>query len=128
MQCPDCGTPIDDNIEYCSICSRRITKTDKELYYAKLKKAKELKQLKENQKRLETEMKRKQELSKRTTEQNNQHISEQTNKCIPKCPTCGSTNLERIGTINRVVSFGLFGFGSGKIGKQFKCRNCKYMW
>lgn len=46
----------------------------------------------------------------------------------PKCPYCKSTNIERITTIDRGVSVAAFGLASGKIGKQYKCRNCKHMW
>lgn len=45
---------------------------------------------------------------------------------IPKCPTCGSTNITKIGTFNRMLSTGLFGLASGKIGKTMKCNNCGY--
>lgn len=47
---------------------------------------------------------------------------------VPKCPTCGSTNIKRISTANRAVSIGLFGLLSGKIGKNYECRNCKAKW
>ena len=46
----------------------------------------------------------------------------------PKCPTCGSTNISKIGTINRMVSTGLFGLASSKIGKTHKCNNCGTTW
>ena len=45
---------------------------------------------------------------------------------IPKCPTCGSTNITKIGTFNRMISTGFFGLASGKIGKTMKCKNCGY--
>ena len=49
-----------------------------------------------------------------------------------KCPTCGSTNIKKISTANRIVSTGLFGLASrhyaicsaNKIGKQWHCNNC----
>lgn len=44
----------------------------------------------------------------------------------PKCPTCGSTNISKIGTFNRMISTGFFGLASGKIGKTMKCKNCGY--
>lgn len=47
---------------------------------------------------------------------------------VPKCPTCGSTNIKRISTANRAVSIGLFGLLSGKIGKNYECRDCKAKW
>ena len=46
----------------------------------------------------------------------------------PKCPTCGSTNIEKISTLNRAVSIGIVGLASDKIGKQFCCKNCGYKW
>lgn len=50
------------------------------------------------------------------------------NSNIPKCPTCGSTNIKRISTANRAVSIGLFGILSGKIGKNYECKNCRAKW
>ena len=47
---------------------------------------------------------------------------------IPKCPSCGSSNISKIGTINRMVSTGLFGLASSKIGKTHKCNNCGTTW
>lgn len=46
----------------------------------------------------------------------------------PKCPHCKSTNIERISTIDRALSVGTVGLASNKIGKQYKCKNCKQMW
>lgn len=46
----------------------------------------------------------------------------------PKCPNCGSTNTVRITTANRMASVAAVGVASGKIGKQFECKNCKYKW
>ena len=46
----------------------------------------------------------------------------------PKCPTCGSTNVKHISTLNRAVSIGVFGLFSSKIGKSYECQNCKAKW
>lgn len=46
----------------------------------------------------------------------------------PKCPTCGSTNIKKISTLNRAVSIGTLGLLSGKIGKNYECLNCKAKW
>ena len=46
----------------------------------------------------------------------------------PKCPTCGSTNVKHISTLNRAVSIGVFGLFSSKIGKTYECLNCKMKW
>lgn len=40
------------------------------------------------------------------------------------CPYCQSTNTKKLGVIGRSVSFGLFGFGSSKVGKQWHCNSC----
>jgi len=40
------------------------------------------------------------------------------------CPYCHSTNTEKISTLNRAVSVSLVGAASGKLGKQWHCKNC----
>ena len=45
-----------------------------------------------------------------------------------KCPTCGSFDVKSISTVNRAVSIFAVGLASGKIGKQFECKNCGYKW
>ena len=47
---------------------------------------------------------------------------------IPKCSSCESSNISRIGVINRAVSFTLVGFASSKIGKTHKCNQCGTTW
>lgn len=47
---------------------------------------------------------------------------------IPRCPTCQSTSISKISTLNRVLSIHAWGIFSNKINKQFKCENCGYMW
>lgn len=41
-----------------------------------------------------------------------------------ECPYCHSTNVKKIGLLNRAISTELWGLGSKKIGKQFHCNNC----
>lgn len=47
---------------------------------------------------------------------------------LPKCPTCGSLNVKKIGGVERAASVGLFGLFSKKIGKTFECKNCGMMF
>ena len=47
---------------------------------------------------------------------------------VPKCPTCGSTKIKPITTIDRMFSVGIFGLASNKINKSYKCTMCKYTW
>lgn len=46
----------------------------------------------------------------------------------PKCPSCGSSNISKIGVVSRAVSVGIFGLASSKIGKTHKCNNCGTTW
>lgn len=45
-----------------------------------------------------------------------------------KCPTCHSTNTQKISGVERATSVGLFGLFSKKIGKTWKCNSCGYTW
>ena len=45
---------------------------------------------------------------------------------IPKCPTCGSTNIQKISGTKRWLSAGLFGLASSDIGKSMVCRSCGF--
>ena len=49
---------------------------------------------------------------------------------IPKCPTCGSTNIRRITATERGVNAVMFGVFGTKRKCQFECQNpnCKYRW
>ena len=49
-------------------------------------------------------------------------------KNVPHCPTCGSTNIQKIGTLERGTSVVMIGLFSKKINKSFKCGNCGYTW
>ena len=47
----------------------------------------------------------------------------------PKCPTCNSTNIEKIGATNKIGSMALFGiFSVGHVSKTFSCQKCGYKW
>lgn len=49
-------------------------------------------------------------------------------KYTPRCPTCGSPDLEKIGTASKVLDVAFWGFASGKVKKTFHCNNCGYEW
>jgi hypothetical protein len=50
------------------------------------------------------------------------------NSNTPKCPTCGSTNIQKISGTKRWVTTGLFGLASSNVGKIMECKNCGYKW
>ena len=58
---------------------------------------------------------------------------------VPKCPTCGSTNVDKLSQAGSTISAAVFGAlsGTGTAGaltysalnnKQFHCNNCGYKW
>lgn len=47
---------------------------------------------------------------------------------IPKCPTCGSTNIKKISGTKRWITTGMFGLGSSNLGKTMQCGSCGYKW
>lgn len=47
---------------------------------------------------------------------------------VPKCPTCGSTNVERISTAQKAFGFALVGLFNSNLGKTMHCKNCGYKW
>lgn len=49
-------------------------------------------------------------------------------KSKPHCPTCGSTNIEKISATSKAVNTIVFGIFGTKRHKSFHCNNCKYEW
>ena len=45
-----------------------------------------------------------------------------------KCPNCGMKAGYPISKVSKSVSVGTMGLAINKIGKTYKCENCKYMW
>lgn len=46
----------------------------------------------------------------------------------PKCPTCQSTNIEKISDVKKAAGFLTVGVFSKNFGKTYHCRNCDYRW
>lgn len=55
----------------------------------------------------------------------NQKEAEQ---CIPRCPTCGSTNVEPLSHLRKLGGLLTIGLASKSVGKTYRCLNCKYYW
>lgn len=47
---------------------------------------------------------------------------------LPKCPTCGSTNIRKISASKKMVGAIGFGLFSKTARSQFECLDCKYKW
>lgn len=71
------------------------------------------------------ECSRSQPLDERYLPLENQHSG---NLHLPKCPTCGSTNISKISTASKAIGFAAVGVFSSNFGKSFRCDNCGYRW
>ncbi len=49
-------------------------------------------------------------------------------KSAIKCPTCGSTNTQKISATAKIVGAATFGLLSKTAKSQFKCNHCGYKW
>ena len=68
-------------------------------------------------------------MSQFKTQLQQQESSKQTEEAnIPHCPTCGSTDIQKISGTKRWLSTGLFGLASSDIGKSMCCKKCGYKW
>ena len=71
-------------------------------------------------------------LQKRIRKSEESRINEYQQKYLAEhnihCPYCNSTNVTKIGTVNRTASVGMFGLASSKIGKTHKCNDCGSTW
>ena len=47
---------------------------------------------------------------------------------LPTCPTCGSTNVQKISGLSRAAHGYMFGLFSKTAKSQFKCGSCGYKW
>lgn len=48
--------------------------------------------------------------------------------CIPKCPTCGSTNVVKISLAQKAVGGAMVGLYSSDIRNTMHCKNCGAKW
>lgn len=107
IKCPSCNKEILDNVRACPYCG--FDEISSYLLY--LEKEKQSKYI------------------DCTSFHNNVPIQPQTQpQNVPKCPTCGSTNVRKMGGVERGASIAAFGIFSKKINKTFKCGNCGYTW
>lgn len=137
--CPKCGdiTCVQE-AENCNFCNEPYIVTDYEYslsdLFGDINKPKEIfeKYVKPNplfdealyNKRIALEKRQEEATSNRLYME--KQLAQKAN--VPRCPTCGSTNVRRISTLDRAVSVGILGIFSGKIGKNYECLNCKAKW
>ncbi len=54
--------------------------------------------------------------------------TQQKQSYVPKCPTCGSPNIEKISLTSKAIGGALFGLFSSNVRKTMHCKNCGYKW
>lgn len=64
----------------------------------------------------------------RIQEEHKQYEQASKSQNIPKCPTCGSTNIEKISTSKKLTGGLMFGLFSKDAKSTFKCKSCGYKW
>lgn len=47
---------------------------------------------------------------------------------VPKCPTCGSLNVEKISTGKKIFGGAMFGLFSSDVRNTMHCKNCGAKW
>lgn len=128
--CPLCLTVYeDDSIEYCPKCKQVYDNMPKNIQ--KMMCLKDYNEYNKNMQKLEypssVERKRLEKMMSQIQTQNNPDVHSSN---LPKCPTCGSTNIRHISSTERGVNAVMFGFFGNKRKCQFECLNpnCRYMW
>ena len=118
--CPFCGNPIVDTgidrKDYCALSI--VSKDNRQLIEAMI----ELK--KKDPIEYETKMIEFRKESERIMDEADAVAAGN----LPKCPTCGSTNIERISVGKKLTGGALFGLLSSNVRKTMHCRNCGYKW
>lgn len=57
-----------------------------------------------------------------------QSVVSNVNENVPKCPTCGSHNINKISGLSKAGSVAMWGIFSRKVHKQWHCNNCGSEW
>lgn len=57
-----------------------------------------------------------------------QKSSKTQNNSQPKCPTCGSTNIEKISVTKKAFGGAMFGIFSSDVRNSMHCKNCGAKW
>lgn len=124
--CPKCRGKYSDDTEICSDC--RITLVDNKEYNKALQELNEMADEERHNHKFEQRYKVAYKYNYGYEESiPNFNIKTKEEKSnIPKCPTCGSTNIKPISTTKKVIGFATFGVFSNNFGKTMECKNCGY--
>lgn len=130
-KCVNCNKYYDDNCYYCLKCNRRTepyTMKEDEIEQDLLQKSWKKREDNSILTKEDVNIKLNPKLMKSfLPTRSNTDIKDQN---LPKCPTCGSTNIRHISSAERGVNAVMFGFFGNKRKCQFECLNpnCRYRW
>lgn len=127
IKCPDCGKEISRKAKSCPHCGCPMENTVI-CPYCNNNSGKTYRQIQEVGCAIKCNYCGKDIIVTNQQQEINYQMTQIENKNIPKCPTCGSTNIHKIGTGERVASVAMIGIFSKKINKSYKCLNCKCTW
>ena len=128
--CDICGSVVEnDNAERCPVCfANRWSKNEVESELKQISTNKEfleaMIELKKNDP-IEYQLKMSQFKANLKQHESSKKV-EKDNR--PKCPTCGSTNIEKISLGKKAVGGALFGLFSSNVRKSMHCKSCGYKW
>lgn len=77
---------------------------------------------------IEYELKMSQFRTQYEQQQTSRQIKEQQSDSRPKCPTCGSTNIEKISVGKKIGGSMLFGIFSSDVRNTMHCKDCGAKW
>ena len=136
INCPECGKEISDRAEKCINCGFPLTPVatiNDQSFEISWLKSNEISQIEKIKIiREKTHIRLKEAIDfineyKPDDTVNKQQIQRQ-ETLKPHCPTCGSTDIQKISGTKRWFSTGLFGLASSDIGKSMCCKKCGYKW
>lgn len=130
-KCPKCEGRYFDDMYYCSEClgGNVIELVTEDEYKNKTGKGFEtLNKLKFEREIKDKEYEKKHPIRQRYYQPHSKQKTVEEN--LPKCPTCGSTNIRHISSTERGVNAVMFGLFGNKRKCQFECLNpnCRYRW
>ena len=122
-QCPNCNSElVETNVSYEKYKELPKTKRGKECRRKYPKMFIKCPKCKTQLIKISTEDKN----FNKTLQEIHKYSEQETN--VPKCPTCGSTNVNKISGAKKAAGFITVGVFSSNFGKTMECKNCGYKW